>query len=271
MKLRVKTIFTFLLAFILLNTTAYAEKFVRQNNFLNEKNRFERVAQIKKFQAIANLEVDGVLGKRTKDLLYNPDLIVYDLIEKPPTKGYWIAVNKSRRTLTLYHGNITVNKYAVALGAKDTPTPSAKGKINSKVVNPAWGGMNGKYEPRAADDPLNPLGERWLGLNLGPKLRGYGIHGTILPGQIGSYVSNGCIRMFNYDIETEVFPKVGKGTPVWIGTNEELASWGVRQIVDKQKGGAIIQESTPDPVIELLPEEKEKVEVVNFNTLVGND
>lgn len=97
-----------------------------------------------------------------------------------------------------------------------------------KAKNPAWGGMSGKYTPRASDDPLNPLGERWMGLNL-KGYSGYGIHGTILPKQIGMNVSNGCIRMFNYDIETFIFPYAKVGMPVWIGTDAELRSWGVNQ------------------------------------------
>ncbi|NLY20866.1 MAG: L,D-transpeptidase family protein [Tissierellia bacterium] len=278
MKRFIKSNAILLLVILLLGQNVFADKFVRQNNFLNEKSGSERTAQIKKFQAINNLQVDGALGQRTKDLLYNEELIVYDIVENPPTKDYWIVVNKSRRSLTLYKGNAVVQKYAVALGTSETPTPSAKGKISSKVVNPAWGGMGGKYTPRKADDPLNPLGERWLGLDLGKGLSGYGIHGNIVPNSIGKYVSNGCVRMFNYDIETEVFPKVGKGTIVWMGTDEELASWGVRQLVDKQDLNAkptpeVTPVPNPNPTTtaetpsEVAPVEEEKIEVVDFDSI----
>jgi len=57
------------------------------------------------------------------------------------------------------------------------------------------------------------LGSRWLGLSI-PGGR-YGIHGTNNPASIGGYVSNGCIRMHNRDIE-EIFPRVEIGTPVEI-------------------------------------------------------
>jgi spore coat assembly protein SafA len=43
----------------------------------------------------------------------------------------------------------------------------------------------------------------------------YGIHGTNNPPSIGGYVSNGCIRMYNHDVE-ELFPRVSIGTPVEI-------------------------------------------------------
>ncbi len=57
----------------------------------------------------------------------------------------------------------------------------------------------------SADDPENPLGERWIGLEgiageaLG-QLR-YGIHGTIAPESIGQNASLGCVRMYNEDVE----------------------------------------------------------------------
>jgi len=43
----------------------------------------------------------------------------------------------------------------------------------------------------------------------------YGIHGTNKPGLIGRYVSHGCIRMKNKDIE-EIYRQVSVGTPVII-------------------------------------------------------
>ena len=57
----------------------------------------------------------------------------------------------------------------------------------------------------AADDPKNPLGERWIGLTgiegsaVGQER--YGIHGTIEPESIGKNTSMGCIRMRNEDVE----------------------------------------------------------------------
>ena len=43
----------------------------------------------------------------------------------------------------------------------------------------------------------NPVGTRWIGLNL----KGYGIHGTNAPGSIGQAASHGCIRLTNRDVE----------------------------------------------------------------------
>ncbi|CCF15163.1 putative L,D-transpeptidase YkuD domain protein [Brevibacillus laterosporus GI-9] len=43
----------------------------------------------------------------------------------------------------------------------------------------------------------------------------YGIHGTNNPASIGKYVSHGCIRMYNRDVET-LAKLVPIGTPVYI-------------------------------------------------------
>lgn len=217
---------SFLLLFFLLPHPVEGA-FVRENYFM-DKTGSERVAELKKFQARMNLPVTGNLDDKTKTALYTKDYEVKDDIDKAPTKGIWLVINKSRRTLTMYQGKQSLGKFPVTLGTTATPTPTGKGKIMSKHVNPAWGGMGGKYTPRAANDPLNPLGERWMGLSL-TGYNGYGIHGNIKPHQIGGYYSNGCIRMFNYDIEQYVFPKVPMGAPVWLGTDQELEQWGVYQ------------------------------------------
>jgi lipoprotein-anchoring transpeptidase ErfK/SrfK len=57
----------------------------------------------------------------------------------------------------------------------------------------------------AADDPTNPLGERWIPLEgiegeaVGQQ--SYGIHGTIEADSIGRNRSMGCIRLTNADVE----------------------------------------------------------------------
>jgi lipoprotein-anchoring transpeptidase ErfK/SrfK len=55
-----------------------------------------------------------------------------------------------------------------------------------------------------AGDPASPLGTRWLGFSVypGDKAAVWGIHGTDRPEEIGSWVSTGCIRLTNEDVET---------------------------------------------------------------------
>ncbi len=67
----------------------------------------------------------------------------------------------------------------------------------------------------------NPVGTRWLGLNL----KGYGIHGTNAPRSIGPARSHGCIRLKNRDVE-QLFAMLRVGDVVQIRgeRGEETAS-----------------------------------------------
>jgi L,D-transpeptidase ErfK/SrfK len=65
--------------------------------------------------------------------------------------------------------------------------------------------------PFIGPGPKNPLGH--YGIYLAK--RGYLIHGTNAPQQIGLYVSSGCIRMYNHDVE-ELFNMVPIKAPVHI-------------------------------------------------------
>lgn len=243
------------LCIIVPNHSVFAQGYTRPNGFVNQSG-WEKIHQIKKFQAANNLFVTGGLNNSTTDMLHNPKIGPFDQVKKAPSQGYWIVVNKTKRTLTLYKGRKSIAKYPVALGTKYTPTPSTKATISNMVKNPAWGGMGGKYRPRAANDPYNPLGERWMGLKI-PGRNGYGIHGTIRPKEVGTYASNGCIRMFNYDIENYIFPKMKSGDPVWIGTAKELEEWGILQYVDKQK-------PTPKPEIKKPEKIQKGIDILVF-------
>lgn len=110
--------------------------------------------------------------------------------------GTRLEIIRSARRLHHYIGNRSVNTYPIAVGKQSTPTPLGIYKVVNKVVNP--GGV---------------LGTRWLGLNIPGG--NYGIHGTNNPSSIGKFISNGCIRMQNQDVE-RIFPLIAIGTPVII-------------------------------------------------------
>ena len=184
-----------------------------------------------RFQSDCNLLVDGDPGKEFQDALVKRMILGYeykhpDIIAKAPTKGIWIVINKSKRILTVYEGKRVVKKYPIAIGKPKTATPEGKYKIKNKIVNPTWI-VTKKKIIIPGGTKKNPLGKRWLGLSVG---RGnfYGIHGNNEPRSIGKSISNGCIRMINADIG-ELFNAMPVGTPVWIGTDETLINWGVRQ------------------------------------------
>jgi lipoprotein-anchoring transpeptidase ErfK/SrfK len=66
-----------------------------------------------------------------------------------------------------------------------------------------------KAKAELAPGPNNPVGVAWIGLS---KVD-YGIHGTPDPGNIGHGVSDGCIRLTNWDVD-ELSHMVRRGTPV---------------------------------------------------------
>lgn len=181
------------------------------------------------FQSDHNMSVTGKWDAVTKamliDRLLNKEISYADTIKEAPSTGKWIVVNKTIRTLTLFEGEKVLKKYAVAVGNPASLTKSGKFFINMKIVDPDWGG-GGFAKPVKGGTPQNPLGSRWLGIN---RTDGsYGIHGTNSFYSIGTYASHGCIRMQNYCAE-ELYTLVPMKAAVWVGTQNELAKWGVAQ------------------------------------------
>jgi len=113
------------------------------------------------------------------------------------------VVHKKSYLIDVYLGEALLKSFPVGLGV-DGSTPTGEWRIKNKLENPTY------YPPRggaivAADDPRNPLGERWIGLEgvsgEAASQERYGIHGTNEPDSIGKSVSLGCIRMHNADVE----------------------------------------------------------------------
>lgn len=181
------------------------------------------------FQSNHNMSVTGKWDDATKAMLINrlssKEFVYLDTVKMAPSDGSWIAVNKTKRVLTLYEGTKALKKFAVAVGNPASLTKSGKYYINMKLVDPAWGG-GGFSKPIKGGVPQNPLGSRWLGIN---RTDGsYGIHGTNSFYSIGTYASHGCIRMQNYCVE-ELYPLVSMKASVWVGTQDELKNWGITQ------------------------------------------
>ena len=107
----------------------------------------------------------------------------------PDTDGAWIYITS----------------FSVGLGENNS-TPEGQWIITprSKTVDPQWSNpRTGQFFGR--DNPLNPIGEYWLGLQGTDDntrvAKSYGIHGTIDPDSIGKQKSMGCIRLGNKQIE----------------------------------------------------------------------
>jgi len=117
---------------------------------------------------------------------------------------FHVSVDSKRFLMSVYLGDVIARSYPVGLGAPDRPTPTGLWLVKLKQPNPAWhdNETNKNYLP---DDLENPLGERWIALEgldgqaVGKK--GFGIHGTIKPEEIGKPASRGCIRLLNKDVE----------------------------------------------------------------------
>ncbi len=200
-------------------------KYDYKDNNINIRNAILR------FQSDCNLTADGIQGKifksaMIKRLMVNSSFISPDIIAKAPSRGCWIVINRTKRTLTLYSGKTVIRKYPIAIGKASYRTPQGRFYVYLKRKNPYWtGGRNAK--PVAGGSPENPLGKRWIGLSPG-KGNLYGIHGNNSPYSIGRAVSKGCIRMINSDV-LSLYNMVSIGTPVWIGDDETLRKWGVTQ------------------------------------------
>ena len=222
--------------FLLLSSTCSAETIKNEDVLkdyvskgFNGKQLEQRYALLR-FQAENNIIVNGFIGEDTEYALIETEKVVLDIIPEEIKEAEWfIVINKTKKILTVYNKGETYKKYPVALGKSKTPTPNNKFTIINKAKNPRWGGMGGRFKPIKGGAPNNPLGKRWLGLST-EKHRGYGIHGNSSPFSIGEYVSHGCIRMINEDVE-ELFEFIPIKTSVWIGTEEVLEEWGIKQYI----------------------------------------
>jgi hypothetical protein len=134
------------------------------------------------------------------------------------TGPFHAKVDKATYRIDLYEGDgneqVFVRSYRVGLGEfNSTPTGLFRVRRNSKLMNPTW--INPRTrEFYSADNPENPIGERWVGLEgieeRTSDLSGLGIHGTIAPETIGTQSSMGCIRMGGGDV-AQVYEMLSEG------------------------------------------------------------
>ena len=122
-----------------------------------------------------------------------------------------IIINKKTNTLAFYDSGKLVKTFRVATGKSRSLTPEGTFRIVTMIKNRPYYKQN-----IPGGDPRNPLGDRWLGLEVGGTYgTTYAIHGNSNESSIGKYVSAGCVRMHNQEVRW-LFDQVQKFTPVVI-------------------------------------------------------
>ncbi|KIL74439.1 L,D-transpeptidase family protein [Bacillus badius] len=158
---------------------------------------------VKRGETLASIAADYRISV-ARLLAANPGMSSYSLapgqiiripgLSPPASLPYSIRVSLSQRQLTLLHHGTVQKVYPVGVGKMLTKTPTGDFVIINKAPNPG-----------------GPFGTMWMSLSK----KSYGIHGTNKPSSIGKFVSKGCIRMYNRDVE-ELARIVPIGTPVQI-------------------------------------------------------
>lgn len=110
-----------------------------------------------------------------------------------PVSRPLVLISLADRQLAVIDGADVIARFAVAVGAADSPSPVGQFRIVNRVSKPTYY-HPGSVIPSGKD---NPIGTRWVGLSQ----KGYGIHGTNVPRSIGHAASHGCIRLRNRDME----------------------------------------------------------------------
>ena len=129
-----------------------------------------------------------------------------------------ILVRTDQRRLYLIVDANHAMRYPVGVG-KAGRQWSGSTQIDGKYRHPAWSPPDEirHDKPNMPDvipggAPNNPMGVAAMTLAGGQ----YAIHGTNKPGSVGGFVSYGCIRMYNADIN-DLYSRVSIGTPVVVG------------------------------------------------------
>ena len=114
---------------------------------------------------------------------------------------------------------IMVASFPCGVGTNDsTPVGTFKVRTGSKLIDPEWSNPR-TGEKFKSNDPKNPIGERWIGLQgttpETAKFTGYGIHGTVEPQSIGKQMSMGCVRLGDAEVQV-VYELIGESSTIVI-------------------------------------------------------
>jgi lipoprotein-anchoring transpeptidase ErfK/SrfK len=123
----------------------------------------------------------------------------------------FLIVNKGTNKLAFIKDNAVQEVVPAGTGRSQKLTPEGLFTVKVKAVNPYFRKKN-----IPGGDPRNPLGSRWIGFDaMNTDGRIYGVHGTNQPWTVGKYISNGCVRLKNADVE-RLYNKVPTGTKILV-------------------------------------------------------
>ncbi len=137
---------------------------------------------------------------------------------KAASDGLWLHIVKSDYKMYLYNGTRIVKAYNIAVGANggqkqrvgDSRTPTGNFSVQQIQNSSAW-----TYDFKDGNGPTpGAYGPWFIRLNT-PGWSGIGIHGTHDPGSIGTMITQGCVRMYNNELE-ELKKSVFRGMKVRI-------------------------------------------------------
>ncbi|MFC0269864.1 L,D-transpeptidase [Metabacillus herbersteinensis] len=141
---------------------------------------------------------------------------IWPLGQNPLVGDPYVIINKQTNRLAYIDNGEIIREYPVATGQTETLTPEGEFSITVKAIDPYY-----RKKDIPGGDPKNPLGTRWIGFNaLDTDGRTYGIHGTNNENSIGYYMTQGCVRMHNEEVE-ELFEHLPVGTKIRILKSEK--------------------------------------------------
>lgn len=159
----------------------------------------------------------GKWGYVCKDYVGNNTNIV---VNKGQNKGLILSrlviVNKDSKKVAFYKNGKLIASFPCCIGKFSTPTPNGSFSVINKQANrPYYKGNipGGRYD--------NPLGSRFIQLTTG----GIALHGGLNKSTEGKALSNGCMRMYEKDVQW-LYNNTNVGTKVVIGKgyNKNIAS-----------------------------------------------
>ncbi|WP_349407704.1 L,D-transpeptidase [Pseudalkalibacillus sp. SCS-8] len=136
---------------------------------------------------------------------------IWPLGENPLPGDPYVIVNKSNNTYSYIEYGKIEKVGRVATGKSKNLTPEGEFTIVVKAENPYY-----RKKDIPGGSPDNPLGSRWIGFDAKETDgRIYGLHGTNTPEAIGRFITAGCVRFSESDIQW-LYERVPLGAKVLI-------------------------------------------------------